>query len=351
MKDVDNANEAKRTPVLVRILCLSFCIYFLVSLFLILIGGGSFALVLMPIGFVLYLLPFFASYHGHTRFARNFIIYFTAFWMIVSIYSLGWNAGFQNFCYVILIFIYMTGYSPLVVKIVGTAGIVVVRLLTYFYMQNHPAVHYMAPWQMRELQVLNTVMVFLQLTLLVSLFSLDSLGSEKKLIAYNDKVKEMASVDPLTGLMNRRGMETYVARQVENTAENQGFLNFAIGDIDFFKKVNDTYGHAAGDDLLKALADLFRSFMRGKGMVARWGGEEFLFLFLGENGDQSMIDLEELRHQIQGMEFTFGDQKISVTMTFGMQEWNIGESYERTISVADEKLYQGKEQGRNRVVF
>ena len=86
-------------------------------------------------------------------------------------------------------------------------------------------------------------------------------------------------------------------------------------------------------------------------MVARWGGEEFLFLFLGENGDQTMINLEELRHQIQGMEFISGDQKISVTMTFGMQEWNIGESYERTISAADEKLYQGKEQGRNRVVF
>ena len=168
---------------------------------------------------------------------------------------------------------------------------------------------------------------------------------------YNDKVKEMASVDPLTGLMNRRGMETYIARQVKNTSENQGFLNFAIGDIDFFKRVNDTYGHASGDELLKKLADIFRDFMREKGMVARWGGEEFLFLFLGENGDQTMIDLEDLRQKIERTEFDLGDQKIHATMTFGMQEWNIGESYERTISEADKKLYQGKEQGRNRVVF
>ena len=351
LKDVDNANEAKRMPVLVRVLSLSFCLYFLIAFVMIMITNHSIISLVMLVGIALYFLPFYLSYRGHSRIARGILIYFTPVWVALSVYNMGWNSGFENFFYVLLILIFMTGYAPIAAKVAGAGIIAAIRLAIYFFMQAHPAVHYIPPDLMRELQVLNTITVFAQVTVLVTLFSLDSLESEKKLMDYNDKVKEMASVDPLTGLMNRRGMETYIARQVKNTSENQGFLNFAIGDIDFFKRVNDTYGHASGDELLKKLADIFRDFMREKGMVARWGGEEFLFLFLGENGDQTMIDLEDLRQKIERTEFDLGDQKIHATMTFGMQEWNIGESYERTISEADKKLYQGKEQGRNQVVF
>ncbi len=351
LKDVDNDNEAKRTPVLVRVLSLSFCVYFFIAFLMIMLSSKSWIAVVMLVGMVLYFLPFYLSYRGHSRIARGILIYFTPVWMVFSIYNMGWNSGFQNFCYVLLVLIFMTGYAPIGAKVAGAGIIAAIRLGIYFFMQSHPAVHYVAPDLMRELQVLNTIIAFSQVTILVTLFSLDSLESEKKLMAYNDRVKEMASVDPLTGLMNRRGMETYIARQVNNTSENQGFLNFAIGDIDFFKKVNDTYGHAAGDELLKILADVFRNFMKGRGMVARWGGEEFLFLFLGENGDQTKIDLEDMRQMIEKKEFDLGNAKIHATMTFGMQEWNIGESYEHTISEADKKLYQGKEQGRNRVVF
>lgn len=350
-QDVKNDNEAKRTPVLVRVLSLFFGSYFIIGFILSVVNGHYSPAPFLFLAIAGYVLAFILTYHGHTRSARNILIYYTFAWILILIYQMGWNCGFQNFCFVILVLIFMTGYAPIAAKVNGAALICAIRLAVYFYTQNHPAVHYIPPWEMQENQVLNTIFVFAELIFLVTLFSMDSLRSEKKLIAYNDKVKEMAAVDPLTGLMNRRGMEVYIERQIKNSSENQGFLNFAIGDIDFFKKVNDTYGHAAGDDLLKQLADIFQEYMHGKGKVARWGGEEFLFLFLGVNGDQTNLDLDTLRRKIEATEFVSGEQRIHATMTFGMEEWSNGESYERTISAADEKLYQGKEQGRNRVVF
>ncbi len=351
LRDVQDGNELKKTSVLIRVYSIIMFLYCVWQLVLHLYVGRYAILPLVSIGILGYFVAFVLTYKAHTRFARNILIYFTLIWMTVSIFRLGWNCGFENFCFVVLVFVFVTGYAPLFAKIVGAILIAALRISLFFYTQMHVSSFAIPRWQMQHFQVINTVVVYLLLILMVALFSLDSLKSEAKLVTYNKKMKEMADMDPLTGLSNRRGMEEMIQGQLKNTAENQGFINFAIGDIDFFKKVNDTYGHAAGDDLLKQLGVLFRTYMHGKGWVARWGGEEFLFMFLGENGDQTRIELDELRMMIERTEFHFGSQTLHVTMTFGMEEHSMGESYEKTISAADKKLYYGKENGRNQVVF
>lgn len=333
-----------------RVYCVIMCVYFLIHMILFLVNGRYPILYLPFVGVAGYIIAFILTYHAKTRIARNIIIYYTL-WVFLYVYILGWGGGFQNFCFVLLVFVFMTGYASIPAKCMGAAIIGALRIGIYFYTQTHASRRALNRFEVQEFQVLNTIVIFAILIFLVALFSMDSLESEKKLIDYNDRVKEMASVDPLTGLSNRRAVEEFIERQIKDASENQGFLNFAIGDIDFFKKVNDTYGHAAGDDLLKQLAEIFKEYMRDKGRVARWGGEEFLFLFLGMNGDQADFELEELRKKIKKTEFRSGDTSIRVTMTFGMEEYNIGDSYEQAISAADEKLYQGKENGRDQVVF
>lgn len=351
LKDVKNGNELKKTSVLIRVYSLIMCICCIWQLVLNIYVGPLAMLPLLSIGIFGYFLAFVLTYYAHTRFARNILIYFTLVWMTVSIFRLGWNCGFENHCFVVLVFVFVTGYATLPVKIIGAALIAALRIGLFFYTQMHVSSFAVPRWQMQHFQVMNTVIVYQLIIFMVALFSMDSLKSEAKLVTYNKKMKQMADMDPLTGLSNRRGMEEVIRKEVSNTSENQGFINFAIGDIDFFKKVNDTYGHAAGDDLLKQLGVLFRTYMHGKGWVARWGGEEFLFMFLGENGDQTKIELDDLRGMIEKSEFHSGSQTIRVTMTFGMEEHSMGNSYEKTISKADEKLYQGKENGRNQVVF
>ena len=135
----------------------------------------------------------------------------------------------------------------------------------------------------------------------------------------------------------------------------------AIGDIDFFKKVNDTYGHEAGDEVLKQLAVLCSEYMSSHGIAARWGGEEFLFVFNNENLDEAGMNANELLSKIRNMTVKWNDIEIRVTMTIGVADVNtfisgevteaeIDDRINEAVSAADKKLYMGKSNGRNTVV-
>lgn len=164
-------------------------------------------------------------------------------------------------------------------------------------------------------------------------------------------LKKLVERDPLTNLNNRRSGQIKF-EQIRRTARKYGQTYcIAMGDIDFFKKVNDTRGHDCGDYVLKTIAQLFQDFMKEKGYVSRWGGEEFLFVFSGFNGDDTYPMMEELRKTIENYTFSFFNHEFHLTMTFGVEEYSSRFGTEEAIKKADEKLYIGKEQGRNKVVY
>ena len=175
--------------------------------------------------------------------------------------------------------------------------------------------------------------------------------TEYKLYQYTVQLKKLAGSDPLTGLMNRRNMLSVIDEVLPGMLKGVDMMSIAIGDIDFFKKVNDSRGHDCGDYVLKELSQLFESYMERKGYAARWGGEEFLFVFIHGNADDAYVDLESLRNSIEKKTFEFADHEFKITMTFGLEEHNMNEDIDETIKKADEKLYMGKESGRNKVVY
>ena len=176
-------------------------------------------------------------------------------------------------------------------------------------------------------------------------------AGESKIVAYSKKLEQLAGADALTGLSNRRRMQDHLSIMAEKyPTQNQPF-SIAICDIDFFKMVNDTYGHDAGDYILTSLATIFKEFMAGKGTPARWGGEEFLLVFDRMNGDDVFAELSRLKSQIEKTEFQYKTNTIHITMTFGLEEYDFYAGIKETIARADEKLYQGKNQGRNCVVY
>ena len=117
------------------------------------------------------------------------------------------------------------------------------------------------------------------------------------------------------------------------------------------KSVNDTYGHECGDEVLRRLARLFDEKTRGIGAVARWGGEEFLFLFENMNGDEAWTALSGIQRNLNKLEIPYGEQVLHVTMTFGLSEYDFKRSLDENIKLADDKLYQGKEGGRDRIIY
>ncbi len=199
--------------------------------------------------------------------------------------------------------------------------------------------------------VLNTVAMASKLIIISYYYYRKFAAGESKIVAYSKKLEQLAGADALTGLSNRRSMQEHLQIMAEKYPTLNQPFSIAIGDIDFFKKVNDTYGHDAGDYVLTRLADLFKTFMVGKGTAARWGGEEFLLVFDKMNGDDVFLELSMLKNQIEKSEFQYKTNTMHITMTFGLEEYDFYAGVEETIKHADEKLYQGKNQGRNVVIY
>ncbi len=163
-------------------------------------------------------------------------------------------------------------------------------------------------------------------------------------------LEEAARTDALTGLLNRRAMLERMNAEIDRFHRNQVSFTLILGDIDFFKSVNDTYGHPEGDRIIKLIANALRSGVRSVDMVARWGGEEFL-LMLPDTGLAGGSEVaEKLRKSIYGNIWPTGHEEKLVSMSLGVSVFDGSGHLEDCIKQADEALYEAKESGRNRVV-
>ena len=163
-------------------------------------------------------------------------------------------------------------------------------------------------------------------------------------------IRTLVEQDTLTGLNNRRFADKRLKQtQMQSDTHGTSYV-VAIGDIDFFKSVNDTYGHECGDLVLKKVSGILKKHMVGKGFVARWGGEEFLFLYDDMDLVTAKSEMEALLAEIREMTISYDDQPVQVTMTFGLAEGGVGSKINTLLQLADEHLYEGKTGGRNRVI-
>jgi diguanylate cyclase (GGDEF)-like protein len=155
--------------------------------------------------------------------------------------------------------------------------------------------------------------------------------------------------DPLTGLLNRRGFYEYYEDNINQTLQTDRAA-VIMCDIDFFKKVNDTYGHNAGDAVLSYVADILKGSVENTGNAIRWGGEEFVLLLPGKNIDDAYALAEEIRKRVEASVCRFEEQTINITMSFGVNDLDKEKTPDTNIEQVDEKLYKAKQSGRNRVI-
>lgn len=163
-------------------------------------------------------------------------------------------------------------------------------------------------------------------------------------------LRNLVEQDTLTELNNRRFADKHLKQTQMNANTYGNHFVVAIGDIDLFKSVNDTYGHDCGDVVLKRVATVLKNHMIGKGFVARWGGEEFLFLYDNLELDAARAETEKLLQEIRSMAIDYEGQTVRITMTFGLAEGGVNTSIRTLLQTADAKLYEGKESGRNRII-
>lgn len=166
----------------------------------------------------------------------------------------------------------------------------------------------------------------------------------------NRKLDMISRTDELTGLPNRRDMNDTIAHEIDRTRRNKKSFCFIFVDIDHFKAINDTYGHACGDVILKSVAQTIRGLLRKYDVFARYGGEEFLTLLPETDLAGAKAVAERFRRQIEMMTVHYADYTINITITLGVAQFDHRLGADRSIQLADRALYQGKESGRNRVI-
>lgn len=173
----------------------------------------------------------------------------------------------------------------------------------------------------------------------------------KKINFMYSQTRYMSVTDALTGLYNRRSFEENMEREFLRASRYKSDLSFAIIDIDFFKNINDTYGHACGDHILKEVAYIILQNFRKTDIVFRYGGEEFSVILTETPIGNAVIPLERLRKTIENNIFYYENNKIHLTVSIGAYHLNAEtNSALELFNRADKALYKAKENGRNKVV-
>ena len=178
------------------------------------------------------------------------------------------------------------------------------------------------------------------------------LRDQEALAILNDELRLIASLDPLTGIQNRRSAQENIARIWDDPGCAKPAIAFLMLDIDNFKQLNDSLGHAAGDECIKAVASKI-SFNLGDGdIVSRHGGEEFLVVLTGTNAGDAFAAAERIRNSVVSVqpENSADGPACPVTISVGLARWQGEETPQMLINRADEALYEAKRRGKNQTV-
>ncbi|MEA2095685.1 MAG: tetratricopeptide repeat-containing diguanylate cyclase [Candidatus Cloacimonadota bacterium] len=194
------------------------------------------------------------------------------------------------------------------------------------------------------------LVIFIIVAILLFIIAIIFMSKYKMKQKHAIELEKIAKTDPLTQLPNRRAVLEQIEYETARFKRNAEPFTIVISDIDDFKTINDAYGHDAGDKVLTTLSVLMKNTIRKQDICARWGGEEFLFLFPGTDKNGGKIISEKIRKDIEKEKIDYKGSSLSITMTFGICTFSKALTIDECITRADKSLYEGKKLGKNRIV-
>lgn len=276
--------------------------------------------------------------------------------MIMCTLCLGWDYGFQQYCMIFVVSLLFTDYSlnedhKLKKNTICMLGLVIVA---YFSLRiwtfSHPYVYRLeSNISAHNFYIINSLLAFIFLITYSYLYSQIVMRLELALV-------DAATKDALTGLYNRRKMMDLLNAMSEILVSTSPKMCIAMIDIDNFKRINDTYGHDAGDEVLKTMAGVLLSKnseeKENSFYSCRWGGEEFLIFYRTDRSSEEIIaEFEDLRQQIANQVVVHNEQEIKFTVTTGLAFYKENLTVTDMVNIADENLYKGKKSTKNVVVW
>lgn len=270
---------------------------------------------------------------------------------------LGWDWGFMFYTIALVPVAFYLSYTlisrirNIAIPAITSIVVAICYLMVMMTCDNMPPIIENAVSQGAEryFYYFNTMIMFAMLFLFSILFALEIRYMQKRMEQENLELEELAMFDPLTHLMNRRSMNNALHQAVSEAAAERKPFCLIMADIDDFKKINDTYGHDCGDEVLIIISNIISNNVRENDRVCRWGGEEILIL-LQADVDIAKRVAERVRAEIADRKKWYRDADIHVTITLGIAEFQDGLNIRSLIDLADRNLYIGKNNGKNQVV-
>lgn len=293
------------------------------------------------------------------RYASVFISAFIEILLhsVLASLMLGWDWGFMLYTIALIPLAFYLTYTlpyfkksvsaPITISVIVCMVYVAVIIITnrmeplYSYSVNLDAVS--------GFYYYNTMLTFALILACSILFAIEIRYMQHNLEKENQDLEQLANYDPLTHLLNRRSMTTHLRQAMEQATGINEIFCLIMADIDNFKKVNDTYGHACGDKVLLEVAHVISGNVREEDYVCRWGGEEILIL-LRSGKDVAVQVANRICKDVADCVISYKEMEISVTLTLGVAEYQEKDTIRTLIDRADEKLYYGKNHGKNQVV-
>jgi diguanylate cyclase (GGDEF)-like protein len=191
--------------------------------------------------------------------------------------------------------------------------------------------------------------LYLNLAICVIIVLLTIFLTDLTVRRFRKRLEVMATVDHLTGLMNRQAFELLSERMVVSSLRDGHPFALVMADLDYFKQINDRFGHLEGDRLLREVGALLQASVRDSDLICRWGGEEFLLLLNHCDAEEAERVADALRRRLVGQDFKLAGRSQRITMSMGLTVYRPGDTVQAMIDRADQALYAAKDAGRNRV--
>ncbi len=322
-------------------------------LLMFLYAGVYFMVAVNVVSLLIYVVSFFIAKKSNYRMFYSFVYIEVCIHIILATLMIGEDAGFMLHWIAILSILYMCCYGfrtqadaqgrfrPFVFDLISFALFITLKLYCVFFKPIHPLADnsiYGMFYSMNYGITLFAVIISL------SIFITQALTLHHRLLTQNALLEKMSTTDPLTGLSTRRIVTDFF--------EGDCHIPFCaiLGDIDDFKKVNDTYGHNCGDKVLTTVADIFRSCTNENAILCRWGGEEILVILPDCTLAEAKKTASAIRETICTTPLFYQEQHIHVSMTLGLVSSDEASGMNHIIQIADNNLYYGKGHGKNCIV-
>ena len=271
---------------------------------------------------------------------------------VAATVAVGWECGFALYLICIVPAPFFMPYERISTSVFSAVVIAGTFIGTRVYVSDEKVLTHAveSSEQAMKMYLFNSVMAILMITFMAVMFVVSRNISSKLMNEKAEELIQLASIDPLTQLFNRRAMTQYIIKVHEDAEDSGRPYAVVMGDIDNFKKINDNYGHQLGDEVLKKVSATMTANVPSEGYICRWGGEEILFIIPDCREERAGIICEQIRNDISLLRFTSKGVEFRISMTFGLVMADLSKEYEANINLADDYLYCGKENGKNIVV-